>query len=455
MRTTKGYLFTRGKKKHYHLGYYVDGKQFREKLFDEEGKPITRRPQAEIAAQKILEPVTAKNQAERLKKVMEQVETAEMKLERAEKAAREREDAERARLEDKKALKIKDAWEVYTDPAKRLMPECGADNLKNYGGYWRIFCKWLAENSKDIIFMRDISENHTKAFAGYIEQIKSGNTFNKYRAFLFSFFKALQPYSRAEINPFECIKRKEKVKANRKRNLTKEELVRVIDTVPEDLRLLFWLGISTGLRLGDVATLKWNDVVLEKRLIRRTTNKTGSETIAAILPVAFEILAETPVEDRTGYLMPAIAAAYTDKKKQPHFCARVMDVFRKAGIETTKEGTGEGTGKRAVVSVGFHSLRHTFTSICAERGLTLTETQNILGHSTGAQTLYYTHTAESTAVKAGKELMTYLVDAEVIEDPPALPSPEDSLRQQITEKLAAMNENRLRNVLQFISNVNF
>lgn len=452
MRTTKGYLFQRGKQKHYHIGFYIKGKQFRQKLFDDEGKPITRKEQAEIAAQKILELVTAKNQTEQLKKVLESVSTAEMKLEKAEKEAKEREDAERAKLADKKALKIKDAWKTYIDPAKRLAPECGADNLKNYGGYWRIFCNWLSDQNKEIMYMREVTDEIAKEFAGYLEQVKAGNTFNKYRAFLFSFFKVLQPYSRTENNPFECIKRKEKVKANRKRNLTKDELLKVLQVVPEDLRLLFWLGISTGLRLGDVCTLKWNNVDFDKNVIQKINNKTGNETISPLLVNVAEMLLQTPTEERTGYIMPELAEQYTNKKKQPHLCAQVMKVFESAGVQTVQEGTGGGTGKRAVVEVGFHSFRHSFASICAERGLTLIETQNAMGHSTGAQTAYYTHSAAQTALKASREFSAYLniEDAEIVETP-ALLSPAESLRAEITEKLALLDEERLKSVLDFIN----
>ena len=40
----------------------------------------------------------------------------------------------------------------------------------------------------------------------------------------------------------------------------------------------------------------------------------------------------------------------------------------------------EYTGKRAVVEVGFHSLRHTFVSLQAESGTPQTVVQAIVGH---------------------------------------------------------------------------
>ena len=42
--------------------------------------------------------------------------------------------------------------------------------------------------------------------------------------------------------------------------------------------------------------------------------------------------------------------------------------LKSCGFDTTKPGTGKGTGKKAVLQYGFHSLRHTFVSICRESG---------------------------------------------------------------------------------------
>lgn len=60
-------------------------------------------------------------------------------------------------------------------------------------------------------------------------------------------------------------------------------------------------------------------------------------------------------------------------------------------LDSQKAGTGKGTGKRAVIAVGFHSLRHTYVSLHAERGTPAAMIQNIVGHSNLAMTRHYTH----------------------------------------------------------------
>ena len=98
------------------------------------------------------------------------------------------------------------------------------------------------------------------------------------------------------------------------------------------------------------------------------------------------------------YVLPEIAGAY---------CTRIDVVtglvqkhFESCGIRTHKPGTGPGTGKRAVVEVGFHSLRHTFVSLCRESNAPLAVVESIVGHSNPAMTRHYTHTSEEAAISA-------------------------------------------------------
>lgn len=404
-RQTKGRLFKSGKKGAYHLQYYVSGRQFVVTLKDDSGEIITREEAARIAADKILQPVTAANKAEQLKKVLDAVETAEMKLERAEAEAKTREDAKAKAAADRRALKVADAWKKYTSPDERLAPECSERNLANYRGYWRLFTEWLAEQPEHPEYMRDVTETLAKRFANHLEKSgASGNTFNKYRAFLLSFFKVLAPAIRGGGNPFEAIRRKEKVKAAKRRDLTADELRAVLGNAKGETGLLLWIGATTGLRLGDAVTLTWSAIDLHRGIIRLDTRKTATAVVIGIVPVLAELLAQMPPEQRQGYLMPTLAAEYLNLNIRPHFVARLQRYFQSCGIQTWRAGTGPGTGKRAVTEVGFHSLRHSFATICGEVGTAESVTQKLLGHSRAAMTQYYQHSTESAATATAKQL---------------------------------------------------
>ena len=53
--------------------------------------------------------------------------------------------------------------------------------------------------------------------------------------------------------------------ANSRRELTIDELRKVCQTATGELRTLLALGIYSGLRLGDCATLRWGEVDLPRQ----------------------------------------------------------------------------------------------------------------------------------------------------------------------------------------------
>jgi hypothetical protein len=93
------------------------------------------------------------------------------------------------------------------------------------------------------------------------------------------------------------------------------------------------------------------------------------------------------------------------------------------------------TGKRAVVEVGFHSLRHTFVSLCREANAPLAVVEAIVGHSNPAMTRHYTHTSEAAAGAAVAALpdITSTSDAK-----PALPAADPAAI--LKSKLSALVE---------------
>src|ERR1035441_9123708 len=74
--------------------------------------------------------------------------------------------------------------------------------------------------------------------------------------------------------------------------------------------------------------------------------------------------------------------------------------FENCGITTKRD---RENGVRRVVEVGFHSLRHTFVSMCAMNNVPLSVVQSLVGHSSPLMTGAYSHSnrlAEQQAVAA-------------------------------------------------------
>lgn len=80
------------------------------------------------------------------------------------------------------------------------------------------------------------------------------------------------------------------------------QLQRMCDAAKGEMRRLLALGIYTGLRLGDVATLRWGEVDLVRGIIRRVPNKTSRRNTKPVLipihPSLRAMLAEIPEAKR-------------------------------------------------------------------------------------------------------------------------------------------------------------
>lgn len=316
-------------------------------------------------------------------------------------------------------LSIADAWQAYIDATNR--PECGEETLGYYRTTWQRLVDWLAATypEEPPVYLRDVTEEMANAhMAAMRKNAWTANTYNKHLAFLKLLFRVLAKPARMTANPFADITRR-KLTTNSRRELTIEELHRVITSATGELRLLFEIGTFTGLRMGDCCTLRWGEIDLVRGIIRRKPNKTlhssGAEVVIGIPGVLYREFLAVPPEQRTGYVLPGMAARYKTKNTRSYLCKDIQAHFRACGIETHAPGTGsrshyEGKKKvyeptkRAVVLVGFHSLRHTYASLHAASGTPATLIQENMGHSSPGMTEHYTHVSDDTARRVAAAL---------------------------------------------------
>jgi integrase len=152
-------------------------------------------------------------------------------------------------------------------------------------------------------------------------------------------------------------------------------------------------------------------------MIRRIPNKTARRNpkpvIVPIHPILRDMLLETPLNKHGEYVLPETAALYASS-----VCAvtdRVQPHLKTCGITLHKPGTGMN-GKCAVIEVGFHSLRHTFVSLCRESNAPLAVVESIVGHSNPSMTRHYTHVGELAAGRAVALLPSVM--SETKQEPP-------------------------------------
>ena len=325
--------------------------------------------------------------------------------------AQTREDELKALEEAQPAMSLEDAWKAYETSAER--PDCSERTLFGYRRMYAAFLEWLKGHDPSVAEIRQVTRIHAEAYAQHLRETRSATTHNNNIATLKAVWRTVSDgdgarpqgmQARIAENPWERIRRRSQHESHTRRELTVEELHRVVEPLEGEMRTLFAIGIYTGLRLGDAALLDWGSVDLAAGRIRLVPRKTARHAHGkpVVIPVHLTlagILSQIPQPKRRGPVMPGIAKTYA---RDPGTVSKqIQRAFRAAGIETTSEREG---GARRAVDVGFHSLRHTFVSLSANAGAPLAVVQSMVGHSSPAMTRHYFHESEQALISAVAQL---------------------------------------------------
>ncbi len=411
-----GYLYKRGGA--YWLEYRPNGERVRQALRDAEGEPITTKTDAETERLRVVAPFLAKDKLEAQRQILSRLRSASEELETVTDAA-------------KNDIQITDAWEAYialppvdtrkAQPGKR--PDTGEATLEVYRQQWQRFAKWMNAKHPDHPALGNIGADIANEYISRLDAAAiSANTRNKHVDTLARILCVLSVQAKITSNPFAGRRRGQGT--NTRHELTTEQLRKLLDGTTGELRLLLALGTYTGLRRGDCCTLLWDEVDLKRGRIVRVPNKTARHDGNAVtIPLFVDLAALLSNAKKSAageYVLPNMAELYNNRRDtltanlQRHFLNCGIDVHRKGTgrqIKRDTDGTPqryaksgnvitEPTGKRAVVAIGFHSLRHSFVSLCREANAPLSVVESIVGHSNPAMTRHYTHTSESEALKA-------------------------------------------------------
>jgi integrase len=191
------------------------------------------------------------------------------------------------------------------------------------------------------------------------------------------------------VNPCQAIEPL-KDKAHRKHVFTPEQVSALVKTAEGDLKGLIRVAFYTGQRLGDCANVRWQDIdlVSEIKTIRFQPRKGGGEVVTVIHPSLEDFFLSLPTaKSDDAFLFPNLARRNTSALSK-HFCK----LMEQARIEQRiiRERAKSGLG-RNVNALSFHSLRHSFSSILANAGVSEERRMALTGHSTRDMHQRYTH----------------------------------------------------------------
>ena len=207
------------------------------------------------------------------------------------------------------------------------------------------------------------------------------------------FMTASDPKVRAVAqNPCQIEGAGQVTRAHKIRTASLDELVVIVDNMPERLRLAVLLGAWCALRYGEVAELRRRDVDLRKGALevsRGVTWPAGKATVGT---------PKTEAGSREVHIPPHIIPALTDHLRDqtgPGQDALLFPARSGGHMHPRTFGKRFDVARAAAgrPDLHFHDLRHTGAVLAAQTGATLAELMARLGHSTPGAAMRYQHAA--------------------------------------------------------------
>jgi integrase len=296
--------------------------------------------------------------------------------------------------------------EFFTTYLERIKGEVSRATAAAYKSATTKFLEWLgAEADAEI---HRVSKQHVRRFRDKVAGELHPNTANQIVRNLRVFFNAAKADGYLDSSPCDGLKSLKKPTESTRRGFTVEELRVVLKEAKDtEWASMVIFGIYTGLRLGDVAGLKWTSIDLEEGVVRLVTGKRGKVVVVPMCePLEAHVLSLKAGDKPDAYVHPKSGAlGQASKNKSVEGLSRQFgDLLARCGFRAlnTNHAKIEGrTSKRRVVNeLSFHSLRHSAVSMMKNAGVSSTVVMDIVGHSSVEVSQQYTKIETETKRKA-------------------------------------------------------
>lgn len=140
--------------------------------------------------------------------------------------------------------------------------------------------------------------------------------------------------------------------------------------------LLFVLGINTGLKISEILTIKWSDIVNENGSVKNFIDRDSEQEIPIYL--------NAKVKNAISNYLSSISIDYSNyvfkssKTNDPITRQQAYRIINKAAKKVGIEG-----------NIGTHSMRKTFGYHAYKKGIAIALLQKIFHHTSSSETLKY------------------------------------------------------------------
>lgn len=300
--------------------------------------------------------------------------------------------------------------------------------------YWmeNVKCGTIRENTKQSIIDRyqyniknyigkttlmDVKPLHCQNILNKMSTKYNKSTIERTRTVLHSMFKCAEENGLIISNPVKkSVKVHSELESKTSKVLTVEEQKKfVAASLGYSNHLLLELALQTGMRVGELTGLKWQDIDFENRYltVSRTIGRhVGGSGWVENAPKTSSSKRQIPLTDE------AIRILKEQKKKSKSF--KVLDIRFSDNVFLTQHGqpyVRSAINKQirsicrsaGIEEITIHTLRHTFATRCIEAGMKPKILQKILGHSSINMTMdLYVHATEEEKESEMRKIEAFL-----------------------------------------------
>jgi len=177
---------------------------------------------------------------------------------------------------------------------------------------------------------------------------------------------------------------------------TKEELEKIWESCDPFYLPIFKLIVSTGLRSGEIINLTWDKIGAEMKDLKIDKRLEDGQIIWR--PKSKSSIRSVPLSEKAKKIIQG------QKGTGSHFIF-VTKNGEQLHANTIYSAFVSAREKANVADKGaIHALRHTFASICAQKGLSLYKIGTYLGHSRDETTRIYAHLSPTDDARVFNEI---------------------------------------------------
>jgi integrase len=285
--------------------------------------------------------------------------------------------------------------DFFTRWLERVKVESSPKTFQRYGSIVARFLHWLGP--KGNLALNHLSHKDLTRYRDHLAARHSPSSVNLSLAAIQAGLSRAFDDGLVDVNEASRVPRlgDDPNRTQERRPFTEEELRAILAVADTEWCGMVLAAAYTGMRLGDVSLLRWENVDLSGRELRFKTEKTGREQVVPIAePLHRHFLEIAGSDDPRAPLFPRAYATRQRDIPTGTLSNQFYRLMTRAGVVPPRHNKGGGQGRdaaRSSIGLGFHCLRHTTTSLLKRAGISDAVAREIVGHESAAVSRIYSH----------------------------------------------------------------